>query len=244
MLANGSAVSIIPARPSVLTPEYPPHMADHPDDLTDAVPTGDDAGDGEIPDLEVEIEPDLGAGAIDDEDVLDEALVLDDVLDDGDDTDIDPDIDLDDLDIVDSEVIVDDDEADEVDEVVDQVDEVDEVDDLVVDVVAGTVAPANKAATAAAPTRRATDDEADEDDEDDVDPDDVEADLDTILRDRIAADAEEDDEDEETPETEQPGDGTKIVPRRPGEFLCQSCFLVKHPSQLADETAMLCLDCV
>ena len=31
---------------------------------------------------------------------------------------------------------------------------------------------------------------------------------------------------------------------RPGEFVCQSCFLVKHPSQLADPDNMLCADCV
>ena len=34
------------------------------------------------------------------------------------------------------------------------------------------------------------------------------------------------------------------VPKRPGEFVCQSCFLVKHPSQLADGKRMLCRDCV
>jgi hypothetical protein len=26
--------------------------------------------------------------------------------------------------------------------------------------------------------------------------------------------------------------------------VCQSCFLVKHPSQLADATRMYCRDCV
>ena len=29
----------------------------------------------------------------------------------------------------------------------------------------------------------------------------------------------------------------RIQPKRPGEFVCQSCFLVKHPSQLADADA-------
>jgi hypothetical protein len=38
--------------------------------------------------------------------------------------------------------------------------------------------------------------------------------------------------------------GTRILPKRPGEFVCQSCFLVKHPNQLADADAMLCSDCV
>src|ERR687891_532413 len=80
-----------------------------------------------------------------------------------------------------------------------------------------------------------------------VDPDDVEADLDTILKDRIAAQPDEGDEEdeEEQPETDERGDGTgRIQPKRPGEFVCQSCFLVKHPSQLADPDQMLCTDCV
>src|ERR671913_371226 len=75
----------------------------------------------------------------------------------------------------------------------------------------------------------------------------VAADLDTILKDRIAAQPDEaDDEDEEEqPETDDRGDGTgRIQPRKPGEFVCQSCFLVKHPSQLADPQRMLCSDCV
>ncbi|MGH8999532.1 MAG: DUF4193 family protein, partial [Acidimicrobiia bacterium] len=33
-------------------------------------------------------------------------------------------------------------------------------------------------------------------------------------------------------------------PKRPGEFVCRSCFLVKHPSQLADGERILCADCV
>jgi len=85
---------------------------------------------------------------------------------------------------------------------------------------------------------------AEDDDEDLVDPDDVEADLDTILKDRlVAADDEADDEDEV--EVEDRGDPVdRIQPKRPGEFVCQSCFLVKHPSQLADDDRMLCSDCV
>jgi hypothetical protein len=33
------------------------------------------------------------------------------------------------------------------------------------------------------------------------------------------------------------------LPRRPGEFLCASCFLVLPRSQLADAKRMLCRDC-
>lgn len=35
-----------------------------------------------------------------------------------------------------------------------------------------------------------------------------------------------------------------VVAKREGEFTCTSCFLVKHPSQLADRKRMLCRDCV
>jgi len=56
---------------------------------------------------------------------------------------------------------------------------------------------------------------------------------------------EEDDEDEETPDPEERADGSARVPaKKPGEFVCQSCFLVKHPGQLADADRMLCRDCV
>jgi hypothetical protein len=96
------------------------------------------------------------------------------------------------------------------------------------------------------PAAVVTDEEEDEDDEDDVlDPDDVEAGLDVILKDRLVAIDEEDEDDEEPPEVDERGDGsTKVLPKRPGEFVCESCFLLKHPSQLADPARMLCRDCV
>ncbi len=31
---------------------------------------------------------------------------------------------------------------------------------------------------------------------------------------------------------------------REGEFICASCYLVKGPTQLADATRMICVDCV
>lgn len=108
-------------------------------------------------------------------------------------------------------------------------------------------APKPKAkAKAKATAKRGSDDDDDEEDDEEDDPDDVEADLDTILKDRIAAQPDEDEGDEdETPEPDERSDGTgRIQPKRPGEFVCQSCFLVKHPSQLADPDAMLCSDCV
>jgi len=89
----------------------------------------------------------------------------------------------------------------------------------------------------------AADDE--DDDEDLVDPDDVEADLDTILKDRLVAADDEAEEDDEEVEVDDRGDPVdRIQPKRPGEFVCQSCFLLKPPTQLADAKRRLCLDCV
>ena len=82
---------------------------------------------------------------------------------------------------------------------------------------------------------KAGEEDVDEDDLEELDPDDVEADLDTILKDRIAAaDDEEEDEEDEVVDVDDRGDTNKIQPRRPGEFVCQSCFLLKPSSQLAD----------
>ena len=54
----------------------------------------------------------------------------------------------------------------------------------------------------------------------------------------------EDGSSDEEADAENPADGpTRIVPRRPGEFLCSSCFLVLPRHQLADEERMLCRDC-
>ena len=84
-----------------------------------------------------------------------------------------------------------------------------------------------------------------EDDDDEPDDDDVEASLDEILKERLVVPDEEEDDEEEVPDTDDRGDGTlKVLPKQPDEFVCQSCFLVKHPSQLADPKRQLCRDCV
>jgi Domain of unknown function (DUF4193) len=36
---------------------------------------------------------------------------------------------------------------------------------------------------------------------------------------------------------------SRIVPMQETEFMCKSCFLVKHRSQLADKKKMYCRDC-
>jgi len=88
--------------------------------------------------------------------------------------------------------------------------------------------------------------EEEDDDEDIIDPDDVEADLDTILKDRlVAADDEQPDDDDEENEVDDRGDPVdRIAPKRADEFVCQSCFLLKSNNQLADPKKKLCLDCV
>ncbi len=97
---------------------------------------------------------------------------------------------------------------------------------------------------AVAPARPASrDDEDEEEDDDEEDNDDVEASLDVILKERMVVD--DDEEDDDVVDGEDRGDGpSKVLPKQPGEFVCQSCFLVKHPSQLADPQRVLCRDCV
>jgi hypothetical protein len=67
--------------------------------------------------------------------------------------------------------------------------------------------------------------EEDDDDDDMLAPDDVEADLDTILKDRlVAADDEGNDDDEEPEDRTETGD--RLQPKRADEQLCPSCFLL------------------
>ena len=85
---------------------------------------------------------------------------------------------------------------------------------------------------------------AEEDDEDELEVDhDVEATLDEILKERLVV-VEEEEEDDEPTDREDQTDTGKVPPKRPDEFVCQSCFLVKHPSQLADPKRQYCRDCV
>ncbi|MGD0254783.1 MAG: DUF4193 family protein [Acidimicrobiales bacterium] len=80
-----------------------------------------------------------------------------------------------------------------------------------------------------------------EDDEEEVDDEDVEASLDEILKERLVVEEEEDD----VPETEDRSEiSERVLPKQPDEFVCSSCFLVKHSSQLADPSRRLCRDCV
>ena len=86
--------------------------------------------------------------------------------------------------------------------------------------------------------------ESDEDDEEEPDDEDVEASLDTILKERLVVEEVADDEDMPEPEDRTADGVERVLPKQPGEFVCRSCFLVKHPNQLADRKKMLCRDCV
>jgi len=82
--------------------------------------------------------------------------------------------------------------------------------------------------------------EDDEDDEDEVDPDDVEADLDAILKDRIAAADEDEDEEEEevAPRAADTPDG--VIPKRANEFTCTGCFLLVNRGQFGPPGDLRC----
>jgi hypothetical protein len=155
------------------------------------------------------------------------------------------------------EAELDDDDLDEedLDEDVIEVaaDDDDEIDEIVLvedlpdgDVVAPEVVVADGAAAPPVVVAGEDDEEALDLDEE-LHPDDVEAPLDALLQEKTAAATMEDDEEEledEEPDSDERGDGpAKIVPRRPGEFVCRSCFLVLPRHQLADEGRMFCRDC-
>jgi hypothetical protein len=82
----------------------------------------------------------------------------------------------------------------------------------------------------------------DDEEEDEADPDDVEADLDTILKDRIAAADDEDEEDEEVvPEPRTAGEVAEgVTPKKANEFMCTGCFLLVNPGQFGPPGHMTC----
>lgn len=92
-------------------------------------------------------------------------------------------------------------------------------DDLEEEAETGSNGPARAAAMA---------DDEDADGED-IDPDNVEADLDTILKDRLAA-SDDEDEDEDTPEPSPEAAG-QVAPKRDNEWTCQGCFLIVSSGQ-------------
>jgi hypothetical protein len=164
------------------------------------------------------------------DEIVDDEMEIEEEFDEepGDELELD-DVDLEDLGDDDIDVLGDDDDMDVLG------DEDDELAGVDIDAV-------DEVPTAPVALIAAVDD--DDYDDEEMHPDDVEASLDVILKDRLVIEDIELD-DEETPDTDDRADGISVViPKRPDEFVCQSCFLVKHPSQLADKPNGLCRDCV
>ncbi len=80
------------------------------------------------------------------------------------------------------------------------------------------------------PVRKSVATEEDDDDDDIIAPDDVEADLDTILKDRLVAADDEGGEDEEDEPEDRSESSDRLQPKRADERLCPSCFLLVRNS--------------
>ncbi|MDE0195764.1 MAG: DUF4193 family protein [bacterium] len=77
--------------------------------------------------------------------------------------------------------------------------------------------------------------------DDEVDPDNLEADLNTILRDRIASGDDVEDDEAGEVETGQPAELLgSVTPRRDDEWLCEGCFLLVSKSQLGSRGEPRC----
>ena len=80
--------------------------------------------------------------------------------------------------------------------------------------------------------------------------DEPETSLDEIIAKKAAEPAPEEEAEEESVLETSRGDerveplAVKVVPQQATEFVCKSCYLVKHRSQLADKRKMFCRDCV
>ena len=78
----------------------------------------------------------------------------------------------------------------------------------------------------------------DDDDDEEVHPSDVEADLEEILRDRIAA--SDDDEDEEEDPAGQVKTVSVVAPPRSDEWTCNQCFLIVSVTQFGSRSNPVC----
>ncbi len=126
-------------------------------------------------------------------------------------------------------------------EVVDDADEV--IEGLVDDEADLETDTDEEVAVVVASPAAAAGDEGEEEEEEDAEDEDVEASLDVILKERLVI--EDEPEDEEVADVDDRTEQVdRVLPKQPDEFVCRSCFLVKHPSQLADKKRMLCRDCV
>ncbi|MEP7203534.1 MAG: hypothetical protein ABI894_13040 [Ilumatobacteraceae bacterium] len=80
------------------------------------------------------------------------------------------------------------------------------------------------------PVRKSVTAEDEDEDDDIIAPDDVEADLDTILKDRLVAADDEGGEDEEDEPEDRSESSDRLQPKRADEQLCPSCFLLVRNS--------------
>lgn len=88
-----------------------------------------------------------------------------------------------------------------------------------------------------------------EDEEEDalVEPEDAEASLEEMVAkapDTVDLEEEEESVLDLTREERLESLSIRAAPKQPNEFVCASCHLVKHNSQLADRKNQLCRDCV
>ena len=146
----------------------------------------------------------------------------------------------DDLDGLDDDLEIDETGADELDDELDE-----DLDDDIGEDVGEHVGDVEAKRPTETAERAADEADLEDEDEDEIDEEDVEASLDVILKERLVVIDDEPDDDEEGTDAEDRTEaGERVLPKQPDEFVCRSCFLVKHPSQLADNTMMLCRDCV
>ncbi len=82
---------------------------------------------------------------------------------------------------------------------------------------------------------------ADDDDNEaeDIDPDNVEADLGTILQDRLAASEDEDEDEDEVPEPSVEAAG-QVKPKKDNEWTCQGCFFIVSSAQFGSRDNPRC----
>ncbi len=114
-----------------------------------------------------------------------------------------------------------------------------DIEDDALVVVEGVEEEEEPAEEVAARAKKRRDDE--DDDEEEADPDDVEADLDTILKDRIAAAEEEEEDEDELVEPQRPAEGPDgVIPKRANEFMCTGCFLLVNRGQFGPASNMQC----
>ncbi len=148
------------------------------------------------------------------DDEMDEMMEPDDIEElDGEALEDEPDVDELDVDELDEDALEVDDEFAELEGDFDELDEAAEEEDQ----------------ATAGPVRRSVAAEDEDEDDELLTPDDVEADLDTILKDRLVASDDEGNEDDEEPE-DRAEQSDRLQPKRADETLCPSCFLLVRQS--------------